>query len=37
MKKREETETDATPNYAVWQALALLLLVGAVILCQILS
>lgn len=37
MKKKEENTSDAAPNYAAWQALALLLLVGAVILCQILS
>ena len=37
MKKREENTSDAAPNYAAWQVVALLLLVGAVILCQILS
>ena len=37
MKKREENTSDAAPNYAAWQALALCLLTGAVILCQFLA
>lgn len=37
MKKREENKTDTAPNYAAWQALALLLLTGAVVLRQFLA